>query len=196
MNVKPGKISFSDEGSLDTLCGKAYNYGYGSYWKGDGGMRETHTFAPVFDRTSEILVLGSFPSVKSREQGFYYGHPRNRFWIVLAAVFGGEPPQSIAEKTAFLHRNKIALWDVIESCEITGSSDASIKNAVGNDLDVILSAAPIRSLFANGKTAGDLYRRLLLPRFGREITVLPSTSPANAAFSSARLIEAWALLKE
>ena len=159
-------------------------------------MRESHTFAPVFDEASEILVLGSFPSVKSREQGFYYGHPRNRFWSVLAAVYGGEPPQSIAEKTAFLHRNKIALWDVIESCEITGSGDASIKNAVGNDLDVILSAAPIRAIFANGKTAEALYRRLLLPRFGREIAVLPSTSPANAAFLLDRLVEAWAILRE
>ena len=159
-------------------------------------MRESHTFAPVFDESSEILVLGSFPSVKSREQGFYYGHPRNRFCSVLAAVYGGELPQSIAEKTAFLHRNKIALWDVIESCEITGSSDASIKNAVGNDLDVILSAAPIRAIFANGKTAEALYRRLLLPRFGREIAVLPSTSPANAAFSLDRLVEAWTILRE
>lgn len=159
-------------------------------------MRETHTFAPVFDEASEILVLGSFPSVKSREQGFYYGHPRNRFWSVLAAVYGEEPPRSIAEKTAFLRRNKIALWDVIESCEITGSSDASIKNAVGNDLNVIFAAAPIRAIFANGKTAGSLYRRLLLPRFGREITVLPSTSPANAAFSAKRLTEAWTILKE
>ncbi len=159
-------------------------------------MRETHTFAPVFDEASEILVLGSFPSVKSREQGFYYGHPRNRFWSILAALYGGEMPRSIAEKTAFLHRNKIALWDVIESCEITGSSDASIKNAVGNDLDVILSAAPIRAIFANGKTAEALYRRLLLPRFGREIAVLPSTSPANAAFSLDRLVEAWTILRE
>ncbi len=159
-------------------------------------MREPHTFAPVFDEASEILVLGSFPSVKSREQGFYYGHPRNRFWNVLTAVYGGAVPRSIAEKTAFLHRNKIALWDVIESCEITGSSDASIKNAAGNDLDVILSAAPIRAIFANGKTAGELYRRLLLPRFGREVTVLPSTSPANAAFSLERLVEAWAILRE
>ncbi len=159
-------------------------------------MRENHTFPPVFDESSEILVLGSFPSVKSREQGFYYGHPRNRFWKVLAAVFGAEEPQGIDAKTAFLLKHKIALWDVVASCEITGSSDASIKNAVGNDLDVILSAAPIRKMFANGKTAEALYRRLLLPRFGREIMVLPSTSPANAACSVETLISAWRALKQ
>ena len=159
-------------------------------------MKVTHTFEPIYDEQSKILILGTFPSVKSREQGFYYGHPRNRFWSVLAALYDGEMPRSIAEKTAFLHRNKIALWDVIESCEITGSSDASIKNAVGNDLDVILSAAPVRKIFANGKTAEALYRRLLLPRFGREIAVLPSTSPANAAFSLDRLVEAWTILRE
>ena len=159
-------------------------------------MRENHTFPPVFDESSEILVLGSFPSVKSREQGFYYGHPRNRFWKVLAAVFGAEEPQGVDAKTVFLLEHKIALWDVVASCEITGSSDASIKNAVGNDLDVIFSAAPIRKMFANGKTAEALYRRLLLPRFGREIMVLPSTSPANAACSVETLISAWRALKQ
>ena len=159
-------------------------------------QREVHTFAPVFDANSRVLVLGSFPSVKSREQGFYYGHPRNRFWPVLSAVFGEEEPQTIAEKTVFLHTRGIALWDVIASCEIVGSSDASIKNAVPNDLETILSAAPIACIFANGKTAETLYRRLLWPRLQREIVVLPSTSPANAAWTLPRLVEAWRVLGE
>ena len=154
-------------------------------------MREIHTFAPVFDERSETLILGSFPSVKSREEGFYYGHPRNRFWRVLAAVYGTDVPQTVAEKRAFLLERKLALWDVIESCEIVGSGDASIRSAVPNDLRVIVSVAPIRRVFANGRTAEQLYRRFqqsvtLIPAVG-----LPSTSPANAAWTVERLAEAW-----
>lgn len=137
--------------------------------------REIHTIPPVFDSHSKILILGSFPSVKSRESQFFYGHPQNRFWRVLAAVTGQPLPSDIAEKKEFLLRNHIALWDVIESCEITGSSDSSIRNAVPNNLNRILCAAPVCQIFTNGRTA----------------LCLPSTSPANAAWSLDRLVTAW-----
>jgi len=134
--------------------------------------------------------------VKSREQLFFYGHPQNRFWRVLAAVFGESVPETIEEKKAFLLKNKVALWDVIASCEIKGSSDSSIKNAKANDLSPILENAPIRRIFVNGGTAKKLYDRHILPVLGREALVLPSTSPANAAWSVERLINIWKIIKE
>lgn len=146
-----------------------------------------HTFAPVYDAQSEILILGSFPSVKSRENRFYYGHPQNRFWRVLAGVYGEPVPGTIPEKQAFLLRNHVALWDVIASCDITGSSDASIRNVTANDMSVIREAAEIRGIFANGSTAYRLYQSYC----GKDIKKLPSTSPANAAWSLERLTEAW-----
>ncbi len=112
-----------------------------------------HNIPPVFDKNSEILILGSFPSVKSREAEFFYGHKQNRFWKVTSAVFGCNVPETIDEKKKFLLENRIALWDVIARCEITGSSDVSIKNAVANNLDVILDTAEIKNIFVNGKTA-------------------------------------------
>ena len=150
-----------------------------------------HPIPPVVDRNSRILVLGSFPSVKSREANFFYGHPQNRFWKVTAAVFGESVPVSVEEKKAFLLRNRIAVWDVIHSCDITGSSDASIRNVVPNDLSVILDAADIRTIFVNGKTAERYYRQYTEPRTGRPAVCLPSTSPANAAWSVERLAAAW-----
>lgn len=150
-----------------------------------------HGFEPVFDENSRILILGSLPSVKSREQGFYYGHPQNRFWQVTAAVFGQPVPTSIPEKKAFLLRNGIALWDVIAECDIIGSSDASIKNAVPADLSRILLAAPIERIFVNGGTAEKLYIRHQQPQTNRPAVRLPSTSPANAAWSIERLIKEW-----
>ncbi len=153
-----------------------------------------HPFPPLFDERSEILILGSFPSVKSREQLFFYGHPQNRFWRVLAAVFDCAIPETIAEKKTFLLQNHVALWDVIASCEIQGSADSSIRNAVANDLSPILRNAPIRCIFVNGGTAKKLYDRHILPVIGREATVLPSTSPANAAWSLERLTEAWNII--
>ena len=150
-----------------------------------------HPISPVFDRNSRILVLGSFPSVKSREANFFYGHPQNRFWKVTAAVFGEAVPVSVEEKKAFLLRNRIALWDVIHSCDITGSSDASIRNVVPNDLSVILDAADIRTIFVNGKTAARYYRQYTEPKTGRPAVCLPSTSPANASWSVDRLTDAW-----
>ena len=140
-----------------------------------------HPFPAIYAPDSRILILGSFPSVKSREQMFFYGHPQNRFWRVMAALLGADVPQTVEEKRAFLLANHIALWDVIASCDIAGSSDASIRNAVPNDLTPILETACIRQIFTNGGTAHRLYRKYIYPLTGREDTVLPSTSPANAA---------------
>ena len=150
-----------------------------------------HPIPPVFDENSRVLILGSFPSVKSREQGFFYGHPQNRFWKVTAALFAEDAPQSIEEKRSFLLRNRIAVWGVIGSCDIVGSSDASIRNVTANDLSVILNAADIRAIFVNGKTAYAYYQKYTEPKIGRPAICLPSTSPANAAWSVERLIEAW-----
>lgn len=150
-----------------------------------------HPFPPLYDAHSEILILGSFPSVKSREQQFFYGHPQNRFWRVTAAVFGVEIPVTIEEKRTFLLRNHIALWDVIASCEITGSSDSSIRNVVPNDLTPIFETAKIRQIYVNGGTAAKYYDKFQKPLLFREAVRLPSTSPANAAWSLERLITAW-----
>lgn len=157
-----------------------------------------HPFEPVYDSDSRILILGSFPSVKSREMLFFYGHPQNRFWKVMAAVCEDEAfacllenGASVEDKKAFLLRNHVALWDVIASCEISGSSDASIKNAAPNDINRILKAAPIRAVFCNGNKAAELYNRFLLPVTGREAVRLPSTSPANAAWTLEKLVAEW-----
>ena len=151
----------------------------------------THPFAPVVDQRCRVLVLGSFPSVKSREITFYYGHPQNRFWRVLAAVYGEAVPQKTQEKRAFVLRHGIALWDVISRCEIAGSADSSIRGAIPNDLPALLADYPqIKSIVLNGKTAEKVYwkywKALPLP-----VYTLPSTSPANAAWTLDRLIEAW-----
>ena len=154
-----------------------------------------HPIEPVCDAHSKILILGSFPSVKSREEMFFYGHPQNRFWRVLAAVCGREVPATVEEKKALLLEEGIALWDVLASCEITGSSDSSIKNVVPNDLCRIMDTAKIERIFVNGKTAGKYYRRWLLPVTDREAVCLPSTSPANAAWNLERLTEAWRIIR-
>jgi len=154
-----------------------------------------HPIPPVYDENSEMLILGSFPSVKSREAAFFYGHPRNRFWRVTAAVFGEKTPVTIEEKKAFLLRNRIALWDVIASCEIEGSADQSIRHAVPNDLTPILQTANIRRIFVNGKKAEQLYNRLIAPKIGRKAVCLPSTSPANAAKSLEQLIREWSVIR-
>ena len=150
-----------------------------------------HPIPPVFDRDSRILILGSFPSVKSRETGFFYGHPRNRFWKVLSRVLGEDVPETVAEKKAFLLRNHIAVRDVIRSCEIEGSADARIRNADVNDLSVILGKADIRAIFTNGRTAHRYYEQYAYPLTGFADVCLPSTSPANAAWSTERLAEEW-----
>lgn len=150
-----------------------------------------HNIPPVFDANSHILILGSFPSVKSREAAFFYHHPQNRFWKVLAGVTGDDVPVTIEEKKAFLHRHHIAVWDVIASCTITGSSDASIRDVVPNPVSELLEKTKIDRIFVNGKTAEKLYNRYLKAACGREATVLPSTSPANAAWKLPELTEAW-----
>ncbi len=154
-----------------------------------------HPINPIYNTESKILILGSFPSVKSREAGFFYGHPQNRFWKVTAAVFDAEVPITVEEKTAFLLENRIAVWDVIHSCDIVGSSDSSIKNVVANDLNVILETADIRQIYVNGKKAEELYNKYIYPQIKRDAICLPSTSPANAAWSVERLTETWKCIK-
>ena len=155
-----------------------------------------HTIHPVFDNRSSVLILGSFPSVRSREVGFFYGHPQNRFWRVLSRVFGEEVPQTTEDKRAFLLRHRIALWDVVASCEIQGSADQSMRDVVANDLSAVLSAAPIHTIYLNGKTAEKYYQKLLSPTRAFPAVTLPSTSPANAAWSLDRLVAAWSIIKE
>lgn len=150
-----------------------------------------HPIPPVFDRNSMILILGSFPSVKSREGHFFYHHPQNRFWKTLAGVLDVPVPDTIAEKKAFLLSHRIALWDVIASCSIEGSSDSSIRDVVPNDLSVILSTADIRAIFCNGKTSWNYYRKYQEAVTGIPAVSLPSTSPANAAWSLEKLKGAW-----
>lgn len=153
-----------------------------------------HPFPPLYDENSRVLILGSFPSVKSREQLFFYGHPQNRFWKVISAVVGGAEPKTIAEKKALLHANKIALWDVIASCEITGSADSSIKNVTANDISEILQTADIQNIYVNGKTAEKYFKKYLESKVHQTAICLPSTSPANAAWSVERLTESWRVL--
>ena len=149
-----------------------------------------HPLKPVWSRDSQILILGSFPSVLSRKSAFYYGNPQNRFWKVLAEVFHAPLPESNEEKREFLLANGIALWDVIASCRICGSADSSIADVVPNDLSGLLSQVPIRRILLNGKTAERLFYRynssLSIP-----VIALPSTSPANAAWNLERLCKAW-----
>ncbi len=155
-----------------------------------------HPFPPLYDENSKVLILGSFPSVKSREQNFFYGHPQNRFWKVVSAVMDIDTPVTIEEKSNFLHNNHIALWDVIASCDITGSSDSSIKNVVANNLTDILENANIGQIFVNGKTAKKYYNKYIRNAIDREAVCLPSTSPANAGWSVEKLVEAWAVIKK
>lgn len=150
-----------------------------------------HPFPPVYDKDAKVLILGSLPSVKSREQRFYYGHPQNRFWKVLAAILEVPVPQTIEQKKDMLLAGHIAIWDVIQSCTIIGSSDASIKDAVPVDLTALLREAPIQAIFCNGQTAFRYYKKFLEPLTGIQAKVLPSSSPANAAWKLPALTEAW-----
>ena len=150
-----------------------------------------HNIEPLFDKDSSILILGSFPSVKSRQTKFFYGHPQNRFWKIIAAVYDEEVPESIADKKQLILRNHLALWDVIESCDITGSSDASIRNVKVNDLSRILDKTSIEKICVNGKMAEKLYIRYLENRLARKAVYLPSSSPANASYSFTELVKIW-----
>ena len=156
----------------------------------------SHGFGPVYNRESRILILGSFPSVKSREQAFFYGHPQNRFWKVLAAVLKEDEPETVEEKKEMLLEHRIAVWDVIQSCEIEGSSDASIRDVIPNDLSEILKTADIQAIYTNGGKAYELYQKYIYPVDGIEAHKLPSTSPANAGYSLERLQEAWRQIGE
>lgn len=154
-------------------------------------MTEHHSIPSVISPDSRILILGSFPSVRSREEGFFYAHPQNRFWRMLAAAKDEPVPLSVEEKLAFLRRWGIALWDVIASCEIRGSSDTSIRRVTPNPIQELLKKAPIERILANGRTAWQLYCRHVFPKTKREAICLPSTSAANAACSLDDLICAW-----
>ena len=154
--------------------------------------RIVHPFPPLYDEHSRILILGSFPSVKSREQLFFYGHPQNRFWKVLSSVLGCPVPQNIPEKRQMLLTHHVALWDSIGQCEIEGSSDASIEGVIPNDLSPIFTAAEIRQVFCNGKKSWEMYREYQEKLTGMPAVCLPSTSPANASWSLERLSAAWA----
>ena len=156
----------------------------------------SHPIPPLYSEHSHILILGSFPSVKSREAMFFYGHPQNRFWKVISAVFAQAEPTTIDEKREFILNNHIALWDVIGSCDIDGSADSTIRNVKANDLSPILNGADIRQIYVNGKTAERYYNRYIRPVIGRDAVCLPSTSPANAAWTLERLIDAWAIINE
>ena len=154
-----------------------------------------HPIPPLYDEFSRVLILGSFPSVKSREQQFFYGHKQNRFWRVMEQVLDCPVPVSIEQKREMLLSRHIAVWDVIAGCEITGSSDASIRNVTPNDLSEILTCADIREIYTNGGKAGQLYKKYIYPANGREAVTLPSTSPANAGYSLEKLVEAWRVLR-
>ena len=159
-------------------------------------QRIIHPIPPLYNEDSKILILGSFPSVKSREMAFFYGHPQNRFWKLLSLLLEAPFPETVPERREFLLSHRIAVWDVIASCEIYGSSDASIRNAVPNDLRQILYAAQIRQIYVNGRTAEKMYRKYIEPRIGRTAICLPSTSPANAAWNLERLTNAWEVIKK
>lgn len=153
-----------------------------------------HQFAPVFNQESRILVLGTIPSPKSREQGFYYGHPRNRFWKVLADLFDEPLPETVEAKISLCLKHRVAIWDVLASCEIEGASDSSIKNPVPNDMSVILNQAPIEAIYTTGTKAFSLYQTYCYPKTGMAAKLLPSTSPANCRMSFEQLKEAYAIL--
>lgn len=159
------------------------------------GEKIVHHFEPLFDENSRTLILGSFPSVKSREQNFFYGHPQNRFWKVIAALFGENIPETIDEKKSLILRNNLALWDSIHSCTITGSSDSSVKDVVANDISAIISGSKIERVFCNGALSYKMYMKYIYPDTGIEAVKLPSTSPANAAFSLERLVDAWKVIR-
>ncbi len=158
-------------------------------------MPEIHPINPVWDTNSKILILGSFPSVLSRKSHFFYGHPKNRFWKILANLSNEKEPLTIDDKKSLLLNNKIAVWDVIKSCDIKGSADSSIQNVVSNDLDSILKNSEIKMIFTNGQTAYKLYQKHLFKKTNIEPILLPSSSPANAKYSLEDLINEWSIIK-
>ena len=156
----------------------------------------THNFPPLFAPDSRALILGSIPSPKSREQAFFYGHPQNRFWTVLAAVFGEPAPQTIEDKRSLALRHRIAMWDTLAACDIRGASDTSIRNPVPNDLPWLIAQTRVRAVFCTGATSYKYYKKLCQPQTAIEAVCLPSTSPANAAWSKERLIQAYSVIAQ
>ena len=157
-------------------------------------MKQIHNIQPIYNQNSKILILGSFPSVKSREDQFFYHHPQNRFWKILAMLYHHEPLTTIEEKKNFLLKHHIAIWDVIQSCEIKGSSDSSIQNVIVNDIATLLNKTSIEYIYTNGKKSHQLYQKYCLPLTKKEDICLPSSSPANAQYSIERLIEEWKVI--
>ena len=153
-----------------------------------------HCVPPLYDKNSETLILGSFPSAKSREARFFYGHPQNRFWKLIALLFNEEIPQTVEQKKHLILSHNLAVWDVIHSCTVTGSSDSSIRDVVPNDISEILQNSKIDRIFVNGATPYDLYNKYIYPKTGIEAVKLPSTSPANAAYSLDRLAKSWKII--
>ena len=158
--------------------------------------RIIHPFEALYNENSKVLILGSFPSVKSREVSFFYGHPRNRFWKVIPALFGEEEPLTIEKKKELILRRNLALWDSIHSCEITGSSDSSVRNVVPNDISKIIGNSKVSKVFCNGALSHKMYMKYIFPDTKIEAVKLPSTSPANAAYSLDKLIEEWKIIQE
>ena len=153
-----------------------------------------HPFPPLFDENSKTLILGSFPSVKSRESMFFYGHPQNRFWKVLAIIFNQPITQNIEDKKNLVLDNGLALWDSIHSCTVIGSSDSSIKDVIPNDIRDIIQNSNINRIFCNGALSHKMYMKYIFPDTGIKAVKLPSTSPANATFSLEKLVEEWKMI--
>ncbi|MBQ5346436.1 MAG: DNA-deoxyinosine glycosylase [Ruminococcus sp.] len=158
--------------------------------------RITHPFPPLYDENSEALILGSFPSVKSRENMFFYGHPQNRFWKVISKIYDEKLPDTIGEKKALILNHRLALWDSIRSCTIVGSSDSSVRDVVPNDISGIISNSKIDRIFCNGALSYKMYMKYIFPTTEIKALKLPSTSPANAAYSLERLIGEWSVIKQ
>ena len=158
--------------------------------------RVTHEFPALYDRESQVLMLGSIPSPKSREMAFYYGHPQNRFWKVMAAVLGEDIPETIPQKKAMLKKHHVALWDVLDSCTIVGASDTSIEDPVVNNIGELVKKSKVSRIFCTGATAYNLYKKFCANDVGMEAIKLPSTSPANCAVSLEKLVEAYKVILE
>lgn len=154
-----------------------------------------HTFEPIYNKHSKILILGTMPSPKSRENGFYYMHPRNRFWPIISLILSQPIPETIEAKKQFLLNNNIALWDVLKSCDISGASDSSIKNPIANDINIILSNADIKAIFTTGSKAYNLYNQLCYPNTNFKAIKLPSTSPANQRMNTYEITEQYKIIK-
>ena len=158
--------------------------------------RVTHEFPALYDRESQVLMLGSIPSSKSREMAFYYGHPQNRFWKVMAAVLGEDIPETIPQKKAMLKKHHVALWDVLDSCTIVGASDTSIEDPVVNNIGELVKKSKVSRIFCTGATAYNLYKKFCANDVYIEAVKLPSTSPANCAVSLEKLVEAYKVILE